>query len=138
MYEKVNCHLPISGIFNIMEHYLQVDENRRKKKTFSNKLFGHSKKENQPPVSMVLNYKDLEERLSQERETSQKLQQEVIKLKSELYSATKTEPLKIQNVNISGENKQVLHQLTKSPASQTTDLNRQNSQQRMHHNIPHR
>ncbi|KRT80293.1 C1 domain containing protein [Oryctes borbonicus] len=108
-------------------------EENKKKKTLSDKLFGHSKKENQPPLSVVLNYKDLEHQLTKEKEVTKDLRQEIVKLKSQLC---RDNPEKTNIVFDIKDHKKVLEQIVQSP--QKNELYRQNSVQRMHHNIPHR
>lgn len=62
---------------------LQIEEQSHKKKTITEVLFGSSnKKENQPPISLALNYKDLEAELTKEKENNRKLKEEVFKLKA--------------------------------------------------------
>lgn len=108
-------------------------EENKKKKTFSDKLFGHSKKENQPPLSLVLNYRDLEHQLTKEREVTKNLRQEVIELKSKLYPDSSEKTTTVLDIQ---DHRKVLAQIVQSP--QRNELYRQNSVQRMHHNIPHR
>ncbi|XP_017783793.1 PREDICTED: citron Rho-interacting kinase [Nicrophorus vespilloides] len=119
--------------------YLQskIEDAGKKKKTFSDKLFGISKKENVPPISIALNYKDMELQLKKEKEHTKTLNQEIIKLKSELYAKSENDILNetVKHVNMQDE---MLAQIVQSPSSQKNDLYRQNSVQRMHHNIPHR
>lgn len=64
--------------------YLQskVEEQSHKKKSLTEVLFGSSKKENQPPISLALNYKDMETELTKEKENNRKLKEEVFKLKA--------------------------------------------------------
>lgn len=107
-------------------------EEQKKKKTFSDKLFGNSKKENQPPLPLILNYKDLEHQLNKEKEITKNLRQEIITLKSHLHPGNLDKSVE---VNIK-DHKRVLEQIVQSP--QKNELYRQNSVQRMHHNIPHR
>lgn len=105
----------------------------KKKKTLTDKLFGHSKKENQPPLSVVLNYKDLEHQLNKERDLTRNLRRDILKLKSQLYPDTSEKINTVMNIK---DHMKVLEQIAQSP--QKNDLYRQNSVQRMHHNIPHR
>lgn len=120
--------------------YLQskVEEHNKKKKTLSDKLFGHSKKENQPPLSMVLNYKDLETELLKEKEVIKHLREEINKLKSTTKQKNITDVIRKESKLAIKEQRDVLDQIVQSPASQKNDLYRQNSLQRMHHNIPHK
>lgn len=110
--------------------YLQskIDDGK-KKKTLSDKLFGSSKKENVPPISIVLNYRDLEAELVKEKEVNKDLRHEIVKLKTESMGKG------YNRVDLK-EQKSVLNQIVQSPAK--SDLYRQNSVQRMHHNIPHK
>ncbi|KAK5638338.1 hypothetical protein RI129_012633 [Pyrocoelia pectoralis] len=100
-------------------------EDSKKKKTLTDKIFGNSKKENQPPIP--LNYKDLEHMLLQEKGTNKSLREENAKLKLELNQK--------ENRTLSPQTKATLQKLTESP---TSELYRQNSCPRMYHNIPHR
>ncbi|CAG9853757.1 unnamed protein product [Phyllotreta striolata] len=117
--------------------YLQtkIDEHTNKKKTFTEVLFGSSKKENQPPVSMVMNYKDLESQLSKERQINKNLQEEIFKLKLNLQGkdavAVKSKVERHKSEILSPKNKIV----TKDSEQK---FYRQSSLNRMHHNIPHR
>ncbi|XP_031331447.1 citron Rho-interacting kinase-like [Photinus pyralis] len=99
----------------------KIEDNKRKK-TLSDKLFGNSKKENQPPP-IPLNYKDLENMLLQERDTSKTLREEISRLNQK------------QNGTLSPRTKTTMEKLTRPP---TGELSRQNSCPRMYHNIPHR
>ncbi|GJQ75197.1 hypothetical protein Trydic_g9799 [Trypoxylus dichotomus] len=119
-------------LIDFLQSKLQMEENK-KKKTLSDKLFGHSKKENQPPLSVALNYKDLEHQLTKERETTTSLRQELVKLKSQLYPDNSEKTNIILDIK---DHRKVLEQIVQSP--QRNELYRQNSIQRMHHNIPHR
>ncbi|XP_022914503.2 citron Rho-interacting kinase [Onthophagus taurus] len=114
--------------------YLQSKIEEKKKKTLTDKLFGGSKKENHPPPSIVLNYKDLEHQLFKEKETNKNLQEEIIKLKSITLPNLNLNKLD-SKMNIKDQ-KRLLEQIVQSP--QKNDLYRQNSVQRMQHNIPHR
>lgn len=117
---------------------VKIEEAGKKKRTLSDKLFGHSKKENHPPT-IALNYKDLETELKKEKESNRDLRQEIIKLKTEScprldMSRSKNKVESIQNE----EQKKILQQLVQSPNAQKNELYRHNSIQRMRHNIPHR
>ncbi|XP_066144839.1 citron Rho-interacting kinase-like [Euwallacea fornicatus] len=127
--------------------YLQskIEEQSHKKKTLSEVIFGSSKKENQPPISLALNYRDLELELLKERENNTKLREELFKLKvpgqCEANSfnlankvAGKIEKSKSQIM--SPRTIEALEQIT-TPRSNQTQFNR-NGSSRMHHNIPHR
>ncbi|KAI4463668.1 myotonic dystrophy s/t kinase-related [Holotrichia oblita] len=119
-------------LIDFLQSKLQMEENK-KKKTLSDKLFGPSKKENQPPLSLVLNYRDLEHQLTKERDVTKNLRQEIIELKSKLYPDSSE---KVNTVLDIKDHRKVLAQIVQSP--QKNELYRQNSVQRMHHNIPHR
>ncbi|KAK9874246.1 hypothetical protein WA026_002601 [Henosepilachna vigintioctopunctata] len=125
--------------------YLQtkIDERQNRKKTFT--LFGHSKKENLPPISLPMNYKDLELQLQKERATNKTLQEEVYRLRAENSQKINDDcSRQIAKVNrhksetVSPKMKRAMQKLVQSPCSQSKDLLRKNSVQRMHHNIPHR
>lgn len=112
-------------------------EDGKKKKTFSDKLFGSSKKENIPP-SLALNYRELETMLMKERENNRSLKEEVTKLKAATLPTDKIEVKKMTPPN-SPKTKLAMEQLVRSPASQNNSkTQRKSSSQRMHHNIPHR
>lgn len=118
---------------------LQLDEQSTKKKTFTDILFGHSKKENQPPFVAPLNYKDLETQLFKERQTNKELQEQIFRLKAESSMNILDKVSKVDRHRseiVSPRTKVAMEQIAKSP--QKGDLLRQNSAQRMHHNIPHR
>nr|CAH7718792.1 unnamed protein product [Callosobruchus chinensis] len=125
--------------------YLQtkIDELSNKKRTITEVLFGSSKKENQPPVALPLHYKDLELELLKEKQLSKQLQEEVYKLKAATIAndaktvVDKTKVDRHKSEIMSPRSKLVLQQIVNSPSKQK-DLYRQNSVQRMHHNIPHR
>nr|CAI5863093.1 unnamed protein product [Callosobruchus analis] len=125
--------------------YLQtkIDELSNKKRTITEVLFGSSKKENQPPVALPLHYKDLELELLKEKQLSKQLQDEVYKLKAATIAnevKTAIDKPKVDRHKseiMSPRSKLVLQQIVNSPSKQK-DLYRQNSVQRMHHNIPHR
>lgn len=120
--------------------YLQskLEENSKKKKTLSDKIFGGSKKENQPPISVVLNYKDLELELVKEREVNKHLREEILQMKTCTKLKGVADVVRSASKVAMREQKEVLEQIVQSPASQKNDLYRQNSVQRMHHNIPHK
>lgn len=115
----------------------KVEESGKKKKTLSDKIFGHSKKENVPPLSVALNYKDLEVQLAKEREQNKQLHQEIIKLKADTFKKNEND-IKLDAIRSLSVQEDILAQIVHSPTSQKNDLYRQNSIQRMHHNIPHR
>jgi citron Rho-interacting kinase len=121
--------------------YLQVkiDEHNNKKKTLTDKLFGHSKKENQQPISLAVNYKDLELELQKQKQINKNLQDENHKLLAELKC--KVSPPKLTRHKsdiISPKTKLAMEQLGKAPAPSKSDLFKQSSVRRMYHNIPHR
>lgn len=62
---------------------MQIEEHNSKKQSFAERLFSHSKKENQPPILMQFNYKDLEQQLNKERQANKILREEIFKLKLE-------------------------------------------------------
>ncbi|CAG9767567.1 unnamed protein product [Ceutorhynchus assimilis] len=118
--------------------YLQskIEEQSHKKKSFTEVIFGSSKKENQPPISLALNYKDLETELIKEKESNKKLKEEVVKLKaatmSEIYTDKVSKMEKSKVDVLTPNSKAALSQIVVSPTS------RQNSSRRMHYSIPHR
>nr|XP_023022952.1 citron Rho-interacting kinase [Leptinotarsa decemlineata] len=122
----------------------KIDEQNNKKRTFTNVLFGNSKKENQPPISLVMNYKDLESQLLKEKKTNKELQEEIFKLKAIVVTQEQTIPsekIKVLKQNpeiMSPKSKVAIQQIVNSPSKQKNDFYRRNSVQRMHHNIPHR
>lgn len=130
---------------NFFVYIFQIDELSNKKRTFTEVLFGNSKKENQPPVP-ILNYKDLEMQLQKERETNKQLNEELCRLKASsmlrashsLLDKVNTKLQRHKSEVISPKSKIALEQIVNSPSKQKNDLYRQNSVQRMHHNIPHR
>lgn len=90
--EKINYHKQreIKTSATILQQtklidYLQckLEENNKKKRTLSDKLFGSSKKNNPAPISMMLNYRDLESELAREKEEKNELKAEITKLKTE-------------------------------------------------------
>ncbi|CAH1979493.1 unnamed protein product [Acanthoscelides obtectus] len=125
--------------------YLQtkIDELSNKKRTITEVLFGSSKKENQPPMALPLHYKDLELELLKEKQLNKQLQEEVYKLKAATIAdevknvADKMKVDRHKSEIMSPKSKLVLQQIVNSPSKQK-DMYRQNSVQRMHHNIPHR
>ncbi|KAF7283165.1 hypothetical protein GWI33_001228 [Rhynchophorus ferrugineus] len=126
--------------------YLQskIDEPTHKKKRFADVIFG-SKKENQAPISLAMNYKDMESELTKEREHNRKLKEEVFKLKAatmnEFNSNISEKMAKMGKIHadiLSPRTKEALTKIVNSPGSQKGDFSRHNSVQRMHHNIPHR
>ncbi|XP_056637820.1 citron Rho-interacting kinase [Diorhabda sublineata] len=126
--------------------YLQtkIDEYTSKKKSLTEVLFGSSKKENQPPISLAMNYKDLENQLLKERKNNKQLNEEIYKLKAatmiqetnKIADKMKIERHKSEALTPKG--KAALQQIVNSPSKQKNQFYRQNSTQRMHHNIPHR
>ncbi|XP_060533319.1 citron Rho-interacting kinase [Cylas formicarius] len=120
----------------------KIDDQSHKKKTLTEVLFGGSKKENQPPPSMAMNYKDLEHQLAKERQTNRQLQEEIYKLKvSEVNLNVADKLCKVARTKsevLSPKSKDTMNNIVKSPGSQNNVMQRQNSLQRMHHNIPHR
>lgn len=111
---------------------IQNEELSSKKKSFAERIFSHSKKENQAPASLPLNYRDLENQLSKERLANKNLREEIQELKSAISNKCTA------NKVIEDNRKKAMELIVRSPASQKNDLSRQNSVQRMHHNIPHR
>lgn len=74
-------------------NYLQTKvEESNKKKSFAEKLFSHSKKENLPPVIS----KDLEVQLTRERQKNKVLREEIEVLKK------RSEPIEENAVNLEG------------------------------------
>ncbi|KAJ8956368.1 hypothetical protein NQ318_015106 [Aromia moschata] len=128
--------------------YLQTknDELNSKKRTITEVIFGSSKKENQPPVSLPLNYKDLEAQLLKERQANRQLNEEIYKLKAATCINDNGNLMEKMNAKVerhrseilSPKSKVAMQQIVNSPSKQKSDLYRQNSVQRMHHNIPHR
>ncbi|XP_019763778.2 citron Rho-interacting kinase isoform X1 [Dendroctonus ponderosae] len=124
--------------------YLQskIEELSHKKKSLTEVIFGSSKKENQPPISRALNYRDLEAQLTKEKETSKRLKEQVVKLKSATMCelSTNGKPgLKMEKSKseiLTPRTKAVLDQIATSP-TQKRQVS-QSSVRRMHHNIPHR
>lgn len=138
----------------------QIEELSHKKKSLTEVIFGSSKsKENQPPISLALNYRDLEAQLAKEKEASRKLKEQVVKLKSATVGEVRTclcgtlrpDWLALQaNPNgraglrmeksksqiLTPGSKAVLDQIAISP-TQKREMG-QGSGRRMHHNIPHR
>lgn len=108
-------------------------------------LFGSSKKENQPPLALPLNYKELETHLLKERQNNKQLHEEIYKLKAATAILENNKVAdKISKVErhkseiLSPKSKIAMQQIVNSPSKQKNDFYRQNSVQRMHHNIPHR
>ena len=132
---KVSFHCWNSGFFIEQP---QIDEHTHKKKTLTDKLFGHSKKENQP-IILPINYKDLESELQKHKKMNKDLQEEIYKLKAEISCKVTpvTKLLRHKSEITSPKTKLAMEQLTKSPAS-SNEFVKKNSMQRMHHNIPHR
>ncbi|KAG5866592.1 hypothetical protein JTB14_013111 [Gonioctena quinquepunctata] len=126
--------------------YLQykIDEQNNKKKTLSEVLFGSSKKENLPPISLAMNYRDLEAQLLKEKRMNKELQEQIYRLKaaSIVYENNiVADKLKVDGKKLdimSPKTKVAMQQIVNSPSKQKNDVYRQNSVQRMHHNIPHR
>ncbi|KAF5279138.1 hypothetical protein FQA39_LY18316 [Lamprigera yunnana] len=118
----------------------KIEDCKKKKKTLSDKLFGLSKKENVPPTLVAVNYKDLENMLLQERDINKSLQQEIVKLKSEFRGKSKNMLNKSDSTGLSfsPHTKIAVEKLTETPNTEKNELYRQNSKQRMYHNIPHR
>ncbi|KAL1489368.1 hypothetical protein ABEB36_014280 [Hypothenemus hampei] len=110
--------------------YLQskIEEQNNKKKSITQVIFGSSKKENQPPISLALNYKDMESELIKEREINRKLKEEVFKLKATTLVDINNdimEKMKIMEKSESG----ILTQQAKVPCKNSYS---------QRHNIPHR
>ncbi|CAH1118647.1 unnamed protein product [Phaedon cochleariae] len=128
--------------------YLQtkIDEQNNKKRTLTEVLFGSSKKENQPPMSLAMNYKDLETQLLKERQTNKQLHEEIYKLKAATLIPENAQTAEKSNIKVDRHKSEILspksrvamQQIVNSPSKQKSDVYRQNSVQRMHHNIPHR
>lgn len=121
--------------------YLQqkLEEQGRRKKTLTDKLFGKKDKENQMNSANIINagVKELESQLYQERKKVQKLTEEIARSSTRGPKATTIEKEKIQTS--SPENvlsPTAAKHLVLSPGSQA--IKNQASLQRMHHNIPHR
>ncbi|XP_045467164.1 citron Rho-interacting kinase-like [Harmonia axyridis] len=122
--------------------HARVDEQPKKRNYF---LFGGSKKENTPPISLSLNYKDLELELKKEKASNKALQEEIFKLKAESSQKVNDNCAKqIANVSrhksdiVSPKSKIAMQKLVQSPSSQIKDKQSNKSGQRMHHRIPHR
>ncbi|KAK9874244.1 hypothetical protein WA026_002599 [Henosepilachna vigintioctopunctata] len=119
--------------------YLQtkIDESQTKKKNFT--LFGQSKKENLPPISLPMNYKDLELQLRKEKATNKTLQEENHRLRADSSqkinddSSRQTEKVKRHKSDVSRKTKMATHKPVQSSCSQSKDLARNNSVPRMHH-----
>lgn len=128
--------------FKYFQRLFQIDEHNNKKRTLTEVLFGSSKKENQPPLALPMNYKELETQLLKERLTNKQLYEEIYKLKAEMtLSDNKDKMNKIERHKseiLSPKSKIAMQQIVNSPSKQKSDFYRQNSVQRMHHNIPHR
>ncbi|XP_050504436.1 citron Rho-interacting kinase [Diabrotica virgifera virgifera] len=122
---------------------LKIDEQNHKKKTLTEVIFGSSKKENHPPLSLSMNYKDLEYQLLKERQNNQQLNEEIYKLKAATMIqetnkvADRIKAERSKSEVLSPKSKAAMQLLVNSPSKQK-EFNRQNSQRRMHHNIPHR
>lgn len=92
-----------------------------------------------------MNYKELESQLFKQRQNNKQLNEEIYRLKAAtialennkiLDKVAKIERNKLET--LSPKSKAAMEQIVNSPSKQNNDLYRQNSVQRMHHNIPHR
>lgn len=132
------------GTSLLLQLLFQIDEQNNKKRTLTEVLFGSSKKENQHPLALPMNYKELETQLLKERLTSKQLHEEIYKLKAEIASTENKVSDKMNKIErhkseiLSPKSKIAIQQIVNSPSKQKSDFYRQNSVQRMHHNIPHR
>ncbi|XP_030763845.1 citron Rho-interacting kinase [Sitophilus oryzae] len=109
----------------------KLDEQNHKKKSIAEVIFGSSKKENQPPLNLAMNYKDLECQLTKEREQTKKLKEEVFKLKaatlSEIHTNMLDKKIKLATCsgNISSKIEEPTSKRVKSPTRQRNSSNTQ-------------
>lgn len=92
-----------------------------------------------------MNYKELELQLLKERRNNKELLEEICRLKAEVVSTENNQVMdKINKIErhkseiLSPKSKIAMQQIVNSPSKQKSTFFRQNSVQRMHHNIPHR
>ncbi|KAK3927456.1 Citron rho-interacting kinase [Frankliniella fusca] len=123
--------------------YLQqkLEEQGRRKKTLTDKLFGKRDKENQINSATIINagVKELESQLYQERKKVQKLTEEIVRSSTRCPKTSTLEKEKEKIQTSSPESvlsPTAAKHLVLSPGSQA--IKNQASLQRMHHNIPHR
>ncbi|KAJ8966919.1 hypothetical protein NQ314_003226 [Rhamnusium bicolor] len=112
--------------------YLQTknDELHNKKRTLTEVIFGSSKKENQPPISLAMNYKDLELQLHKERQANKQLHEEIYRLKaatcisdnSNVLDKLKVKVDKQKSEILSPKTKIAMEQIVNSPSKQKNDL----------------
>lgn len=96
-------------------------------------------------MGIPLNYKELESQLLKERQNNKQLHEEIYKLKAATVSLDNNKIMdefgKVERHKsdiLSPKSKIAMQQIVNSPSKQRGEFYRQNSIQRMHHNIPHR
>ncbi|KAJ8983720.1 hypothetical protein NQ317_009156, partial [Molorchus minor] len=145
--EKSDVYHELQKTRREMKNTNLIDELSSKKRTLTEVIFGSSKKENQPPSSIVMNYKDLEAQLFKERQSKKQLQEELFKIKASTSIGENRKVLdKINTARLdrhkseilSPKSKIAMQQIVNSPGNQKNDAYQRGSEQRMHHNIPHR
>lgn len=108
-----------------MSDLFQIEEHNTKKPSFAERLFSHSKKENQPPASMAFNYKDLEQLLNKERQANKALREEILKLQLGTNGKIGT-PCK-KYAPKESEVKTAIERLVKNPGAQKSDMQQGNA-----------
>ncbi|KAJ8927857.1 hypothetical protein NQ314_019638, partial [Rhamnusium bicolor] len=95
--------------------YLQTknDELHNKKRTLTEVIFGSSKKENQPPISLAMNYKDLEMQLHKERQANKQLHEEIYRLKAATSISDNSNVLEKLKVKVDKQKSEILSPKTK-------------------------
>ncbi|XP_078681542.1 citron Rho-interacting kinase-like isoform X2 [Branchiostoma floridae x Branchiostoma belcheri] len=132
----------------------KTDGTGKKKKVLG--LFHKGKDTAAPPAAMPLQYKELQQRLQQEKQHSCDLQQQISQLKAQLYSTISTHAGSCSQVDrpmSEAQSSTVLSAIVMSPSQQPSSLKDTHNTQtgpespqcsarrpkeRMHHNIPHR
>ncbi|CAH1233604.1 CIT [Branchiostoma lanceolatum] len=131
----------------------KTDGTGKKKKVLG--LFHKGKDAPATPAAMPLQYKELQQKLEQEKQRSSDLQQQITQLKAQLYSTISTRGTCSQGDRTMSEaqSTSVLSAIVMSPSQQPNSLKETHNTQtapespqgptrgpkeRMHHNIPHR
>lgn len=146
--EACNAHRQLKSDATLQQQaklidYLQqkLEEQGRRKKTLTDKLFGKKEnKENQINSANIISagMKELESQLLQERKKVQKLTEEIVRSSTRGPKSTPQEKEKTQENAPEHEvlSPTAAKHLVLSPGSQA--IKSEASLQRMHHNIPHR